>query len=85
MNLLMRAVICTINVGGGQGNKNMVMDVLFFVDIFIFVDGPVKKDGEFVDHENDGYELTSFVKGSGVKVFVKKGLVGWVVVEEHDE
>jgi len=45
----------------------------------------VKKDGEFVEHEKDGYELVSFVKGSGVEVFVKKGLVGWVEVEEHDE
>jgi len=81
----MRAVICTINVGGGEGNRNMVMDVLFFVDIFIFVDGPVRKDGEFVQHESEMYELISFVKGSGVEVFVKKGLMGWVEVEEHDE
>jgi len=41
----MRAVICTINVGGGERNRNTVMDVLLFVDIFIFVDGPVRKDG----------------------------------------
>ena len=44
--------MCTINVGGGEGNRNMVMDVLYFIDIFIFVDGPVRKDGEFVEHEN---------------------------------
>jgi len=81
----MRAVVCTINVGGGEGNRNMVIDVLFFVDIFVFVDGPVRRDGEFVEYENEKYELISFVKGSGVEVFVKKGLVGWVEVEEHDE
>jgi len=72
----MRVVVCTINVVGGEGNRNIVIDVLFFVDIFIFVDGPVRKDREFVDHENVRYELISFVKGRGVKVFVKKGLVG---------
>jgi len=81
----MRAVICTINIGRGEGNRNMVMDVLFFVDIFIFVDRPVRKDGEFVEHESERYELISFVRGSGMEVFVKKGLVGWVKVAEHDE
>jgi len=81
----MRAVICTINVGGEEGNRNMVIDVLFLVDIFIFVDGAVRIDGEFVEHESEKYELISFVKGSGVEVFVKRGLVGWVEVEEHDE
>jgi len=81
----MRVNICTINVGAGIGNRNVAMDVYYFVDIFIFVDMPVTRSGDCVDAENSCFDLFSFVAGSGVEVYVRKSLVGWVKLVEHRE
>ena len=63
----------------------MVMEVLSFVDIFFILDPPVERNGENVENEVGVFELFSFVKGSGVEVFVRTGLVGWMEMIEHNE
>ena len=73
----MRVNICTINVGGGIGNRNVAMDVYYFVDM------PVTRSGDCVDAENGCFDLFSFVEGSGVEVYVRKSLVGWVNLVDH--
>ena len=81
----MRATICTINVGGGEGNRNVVMEVMRWVDVLIVIDGPTTQGGEYVEHECIYYELVSFVKGSGVEVYIKREWLGWVTVEQDNE
>jgi len=68
----MRVTICTINVGGGEGNRNVVMEVMKWVDVLIVIDGPTTQGGEYVEHECIYYELISVVKGSGVEVYIKR-------------
>jgi len=47
----MRATICTINVGGGEGNRNVVMEVMKWVDVLIVIDGPTTQGGEYGEPE----------------------------------
>lgn len=63
----------------------MVIEVLMWVDVLIVIDGPTTQDGEYVDHECKYYELISYVKGSGVEVYIKREWLGWVTVEKHNE
>ena len=44
----MKITTCTINVGNGEGNRNLVLDVLWFVDIFFILDCPTDNRGEYV-------------------------------------
>ena len=81
----MRVTTCTINVGRGEGNRTMIMEVLSLVDIFFILDPPVERNGGNVENEVEVFELFSFVKGSGVEVFVRTGLVGWMEMVEHNE
>lgn len=46
---------------------------------------PVTRGGDCVDAENGCFELFSFVEGSGVEVYVRKSLVGWVKLVDHRE
>jgi len=80
----MRVNICTINVGGGEGNRNMAMEVLSWVDVFIFVDNANREGGGWLEHEARGYELVSFVEGGNVEVYIKTSMVGWMEVEKHN-
>jgi len=41
---LMRVTICTINVGAGEGNQNIVMQLLGLVGVFVILNGPVGDD-----------------------------------------
>ena len=83
--MVMKITTCTINVGGGEGNRNMVMDVLWFVDIFFMLDCPVTAKGEYVEHENGEYEMVSSITDGDVEVYIRKGLVGWFEVEKHEK
>lgn len=81
----MRVTTCTINVGRGEGNRTMVMEVLSFVDVFFILDPPVERNGGNVEKEVEVFELFSFVKGSGVEVFVRMGMIGGMEIVEHEE
>lgn len=81
----MRVTICAINVGRGEGNRTVVMELLSYVDLFFIIDPPLMENGECVENEVRGYELFSFVKNGDVEVFVKSGITGWIEVVEHDE
>lgn len=62
----------------------MAIEVLYFVDVFVFLDCTVTREAELVDHTNDVYELISFCMNSGVEVFLRRCLVRWLTVEWHD-
>lgn len=38
-----------------------------------------------MEHEREEFKLFSFVKGSGVEVFVRMGIVGLMSMVRHDE
>jgi len=52
---------------------------------FFILEPSVKRSGRFVEHERDEFELFSFVKESGVEVFVRTGIVGLMSMVRHDE
>ena len=80
----MKITICTINVGNGEGNRNIVLDLLWFVDVFLILDCPTNRRGEYVEHENGNYELISSVREGDIEVYVRKELMGWFVIESHE-
>jgi len=80
----MRVNICTINVEGGKGNSNVAMEVLSWVDVFIFVDNRKREGGRLLEHEARGYELVSFIEGGDVELYIKTSMVGWMEVERHN-
>jgi len=80
----MRVSRCRINLGGGEHNRNMAIDVSYFVDVFVFLDCTVTREAELVDHTNDVHELVSCRMNSGVEVFLRRCLVRWWTVEWHD-
>ena len=81
----MKVTTSTINVGNGEGNRNMVLDVLGFVDVFFILDRPVNNRGEYVDHENSEYELVSSVDNGDVEVYIRTRMVGWFTIESHEK
>ena len=72
----MRVTTCTINVGKSLGNRELVMELLSFVDLFFILEAPAKRNEEKEECERAGFELFSICKGSGVEVFVKTDIVG---------
>ena len=81
----MKITTCTINVGNGEGNRNLVLDVLWFVDVFIILDCPTNSRGEYLEHENHNYELVSSVKEGDVEVYIRRSMVGWLTIESHNK
>ena len=79
----MKITTCTINVGNGEGNRNMVLDDLRFVDVFFILDCPTNDRGEYVDHENHEYELVSSVENGDVEVYIRTSMIGWFAIESH--
>lgn len=80
----MKITTCTINVGNGEGNRNVAMDLLWFVDIFFILDCPTNAKGDYVEHENWNYELISSVRGGDIEVDARKGMTGWFMIEHHE-
>jgi len=74
----------SINVGRSRANRSLVMDVFSFVDLLFIVDPPRKVDGGGVVHEHVDFDLCSFVRASGVEVFVRSSLSGLFLVDLHD-
>jgi len=64
-------------------NRSLVMDVFSFVDILFIGECPRDGDEGFIAHDNMGFELFSFVQGSGVEVFCKPDICGLFQVVEH--
>ena len=81
----MKITICTINVGNGEGNRNVVLDLLWFVDIFFILDCPTNRSGDYVEHENGNYELISSVREGDIEVYARKELTGWFTIESHEQ
>ena len=81
----MRVTTSTINVGNSLGNRELVMELLSFVDLFFILEVPAKRKEEKEECERAGFELLSFCKGSGVEVFVKMDIVGLVSLVRHNE
>ena len=81
----MKVTTCTINVGSGEGNTNMVFEVLWFVDVFIILDCPVNGRGEYLEHENKEFELVSSTENRDVAVYIRVSMVGWFTVESHEK
>ena len=79
----MKITTCTINVGKGEGNRNMALDVLGFVDVFFILDCPVDSRGNYVEHENRKYEMVSTVENGDVEVYIRSSIVGWFTIESH--
>ena len=63
----------------------MVLDVLWFVDVFIILDCPVDSRDEYVDHENREYEMVSSVENGDVEIYIRKSMVGWFTIEKHEK
>ena len=80
----MKITTCTINVGNGEGNRNVVMDLLWFVDIFFILDCPTDRKGDYIEHENWNYDLISSVRDGDIEVYAKRGMTGWFMVENHN-
>ena len=80
----MKVTTCTINVGNGEGNRNVVMDLLWFVDLFFILDCPTNAKGDYVEHENWNYELISSVRGGDIEIYARKGMTGWFMIETHE-
>lgn len=76
---------CTINVGNGEGNRNVVMDVLWFVEVFFTPNCLTNRRDEYLEHENQNYELVSNIKDGDIEVYVRKDMVGWFKVEKHEK
>jgi len=74
----------SINVGRSRANRTLVMDVFSFLDLLFIVDPPWKADGGDVVHEHVDFDLFSFVRMSGVEVFVRSSLSGLFLVDVHD-
>ena len=74
-----------INVGRHAGNRGMVMDLFSFVDIFFILEPPHTAGADFVQMEEGCYDLFSFVKGSGVEVFVRSQFVGLFDLVRHGD
>ena len=74
---------CTINVGNGEGNKNIVLDLLRFVDVFFILDCLTNNRGEYVEHENHEYDLVSSMENGDVEVYIRTSMVGWFTIESH--
>ena len=68
-----------------MGNRELVMELLSFVDLFFILEAPAKRNEEKEECESAGFELFSFCKGSGVEVFVKRDIVGLVSLVRHNE
>ena len=68
-----------------MGNRELVMELLSFVDLFFILETPAKRNEEKEECERAGFELFSFCKGSGVEVFVKTDIVGLVSLVRHNE
>ena len=81
----MKITTCTINIGNGEGNRNMVLDVLRFVDVFCILDCPINDRGEYLDHENLEYELVSRVENGDVEVYIRTSMLGWFTIESHQK
>jgi len=81
----MRVTTSTINVGKSLGNRELVMELLSFVDLFFILEAPAKRNEEKEECERAGFELFSFCKGSGVEIFVKADIVGLVSLVRHNE
>ena len=81
----MKITTCTINVGNGEGNKNLALDVLWFVDVFIILDCSVNSRGEYVEHENREYEMVSSVENGDVEIYIRKSMVEWITIESHEK
>ena len=79
----MKVTTCTINVGQGEANRNMALEILGFVDVFFILDCPVNFRGEYVEHENQEYEMVSTVENGDVEVNVRTSIVGWFTIESH--
>src|SRR5437879_33951 len=81
----MRVKICTLNVGGGVGNRTVGMEMFSFVDVFFIVDPTIGVGRSFISGEGNGFDLFSFCKGSGVEVFVRREVVGLFSLVWHDD
>jgi len=66
-----------------MGNRALVLSVFSFVDVIFIVEPPVSGVGGMVAHEGGGHVCVSFVKGSGVEVFVLSKLAGLFDVVDH--
>ena len=74
--MVIRVSFCKMNMGGGVGNRNVVMELMSWVDVLIVVDGSVTREDGYVDHESTYYSLVSFVEGSSVEVYVREEWLG---------
>src|SRR5207237_3797850 len=74
-----------LNVGRSRRNRTLALDLFYFVKIVFILEPPVDLDGQQVPIEADGWELFSFVKGSGVEVFVRAQVCGLFDVVGHGD
>src|SRR5207302_589805 len=72
-----------LNVGRSRRNRTLALDLFYFVEVVFILEPPVDPDGHHVPIEADGWELFSFVKGSGVEVFVCAQVCGLFDVVGH--
>lgn len=59
----MQVTAGTINVGNEQDTRNMVMDLLSFLDIFSVFDGQNNVKGKYIEKESWNNELSSLWGG----------------------
>ena len=71
----MKITLCTINVGNGERNRNIALDLLWLVDVFVILDCPIDGRVAYVEHENWNYELISSIRDGDIEVYVRKELM----------
>src|SRR5437588_344292 len=74
-----------LNVGRSRRNRTLALDLFYFVKIVFILEPPVDPDGQHVPIKADGWELFSFVKCSGVEVFVRAQVCGLFDVVGHGD
>ena len=79
----MKITTTMMNVGTGEGNWNLVFEVLWFVEVFIILNFRTNDGGEYVENENHEYEIVLSVKIEVVEVYIRAGMVGWITIESH--
>jgi len=79
----MKITTLAINVSCGQGNRAVVMDLFFFIDVIFILNLPLMAEGLHVAQETGVFDLFSFVLGSGIEVYVNSHLVGLVEVIDY--
>jgi len=80
--MIVSTIVC--NMGRSEGNWSLLLSLFCRVSLFFVVEVPVRSDGMALAHEERDVELFSFVVGSGVAVYTRRGDVGLLEVVRHN-